>query len=97
MVQYYRDVWPHRSHILTPLTELTAGKGKNAKVNWTEVHETAFTEIKRIIAKDTLIAYPDFSKKFIIHSDASDFQLGAVIMQVDNGGVLCPLAFYTRN
>ena len=96
MVQYYRDVWPGRSHILTPLTELTAGKGKNTKVNWTDVHETAFNEIKRIIASETLLAYPDFSKKFIIHSDASDFQLGAVIMQEDDGGVLRPLAFYTR-
>ncbi|GFH50558.1 hypothetical protein CTEN210_07034 [Chaetoceros tenuissimus] len=96
MVQYYRDVWPHRSHILTPLTELTAGKGKKTKVNWTEEHETAFNEIKKIIAEETLLAYPDFSKRFIIHLDASDYQLGAAIMQEDDQGLLRPLAFYTR-
>ena len=47
--------------------------------------------MKQLIAKETLLAYPDFNKKFTIHTDASDFQLGAVIMQEDK-----PLAFYSR-
>ena len=32
MVQYYRGVWQHRSHILAPLTKLT-GKKKGATFN----------------------------------------------------------------
>jgi hypothetical protein len=51
----------------------------------------AFETIKRLIARDTLLAYPDFNKKFTIHTDASDFQLGAVISQEGK-----PLAFYSR-
>jgi hypothetical protein len=35
--------------------------------------------------------YPDFNKPFHIHTDASHYQLGAVISQ-DN----CPIAFYSR-
>jgi len=46
---------------------------------------------KRIIAKEVLLAYPDFSKPFQIHTDASHYQLGAVISQ-DNK----PIAFYSR-
>ena len=38
-----------------------------------------------------MLAYPNFSKKFVIHTDASDRQLGAVISQ-DNK----PIAFYSR-
>ena len=46
--------------------------------------------MKHLIAKETLFAYPDFNKKFTIHTDASDFQLGAVIMQENK-----PLAFFS--
>ena len=44
-----------------------------------------------MVAKETLLAYPDFNKKFVIYADASDKQLGAVIMQVGK-----PLAYYSR-
>ena len=90
MVQYYRDLWPRRSEICAPLTELTKGSKKGA-VQWNERCEQAFTSMKRLIAKETLLAYPDFNKKFTIHTDASDFQLGAVIMQENK-----PLAFFSR-
>ena len=46
---------------------------------------------KRIIARETMLAYPDYSKPFVIHTDASHYQLGAVISQ-DNK----PIAFYSR-
>ena len=38
-----------------------------------------------------LIAYPDFNKKFSIHTDASKTQLGAVISRDGR-----PIAFYSR-
>jgi RNase H-like domain found in reverse transcriptase len=38
-----------------------------------------------------MLAYPDFNKPFEIHTDASHYQLGAVISQ---GGK--PIAFYSR-
>jgi hypothetical protein len=88
MVNYYRDMWSRRSHILAPLTSLS---GKTAKWIWTEECEQAFEAIKRSIARETLLNFPDFNKEFHIYTDASDFQLGAVIMQ-DNK----PLAFYSR-
>jgi len=47
--------------------------------------------MKRIISRETLLAYPAFNKPFIIHTDASHKQLGAVISQ-DN----CPIGFYSR-
>ena len=38
-----------------------------------------------------ILAYPDFSKPFQIHTDASHYQLGAVIAQEGK-----PIAFYSR-
>jgi RNase H-like domain found in reverse transcriptase len=46
---------------------------------------------KKIIAQEVLLAYPNFSKKFVIHTDASHYQLGAVISQDGK-----PIAFYSR-
>ena len=38
-----------------------------------------------------MIAYPNFSKKIVIHTDASDYQLGAAIAQEDT-----PISFFSR-
>ena len=88
MVNYYRDLWPQRSHILAPLSALISSK---VPYKWEPVHQKAFEAAKRMVLRDTMLAYPDFSKPFHIYTDASDYQLGGVIMQ-DNK----PLAFYTR-
>ena len=71
MVQYYHDLWPRRSEILAPLTELMKGM-KKGSVIWTDKCEITFNEMKRIIAKDMLLAYPDFNKKFTIHTQTQE-------------------------
>ena len=90
MVNYYRDMWPRRSHVLAPLNDL-AGKRKRYPWKWTDVAQQAFLAAKNMLIKEAMLNYPDFTKPFHIHSDASDLQLGAVISQ--NG---MPLAYYTR-
>ena len=88
VVNYYRDMWVRRSHVLAPLAALTS---KEAKWKWTDEHRQAFLQIKKIIAREVMLAYPDFSKPFVVHTDASHTQLGAVISQEGK-----PIAFYSR-
>ena len=88
LVNYYRDMWKNRSHLLAPLAALTS---KTTKWKWEPEHQQAFDAMKRIIAKEVLLAYPDFSKPFEVHTDASHLQLGAVISQDGK-----PIAFYSR-
>ena len=88
MINFYRDMWIRRSAILTPLTELTS---KNAKWKWTKQQEKAFQMITEVMSKEVLLAYPNFTKEFHIHTDASKTQLGAVISQEGK-----PIAFYSR-
>lgn len=94
MVNFYRDTWAKRSHILAPLSDLISelgAKNKHKRLTWKAIHEQAFQEAKRAISREVMLTYPDFTKKFIIHTDASDFQLGAVISQEEK-----PIAFYSR-
>ena len=104
MVQYYRDIWEKRSHTLAPLTDLVGELGTGSTLNkngkrkrdskkftWRQEHEIAFKDLKKMIAREIILAYPDFNKKFVIYTDASDRQLGGVITQ-DN----MPLALYSR-
>ena len=88
MVNFYRDMWPKRSEILAPMTALTS---TSVKFNWTEECDNAFKEMKRVMATETLLAFPDFNKTFVIHTDASKTQLGAIISQEGK-----PIAFYSR-
>jgi hypothetical protein len=43
--------------------------------------QEAFDKICLLMAADALAAYPDHNKRFGINTDASDFQLGACIIQ----------------
>jgi hypothetical protein len=100
MVQYYRDMWAKCSEMLAPLSDLVGecGETKTTRKNkvkkrpwhWDSIHQTAFDNVKTTIAKEVVLAYPDFLKPFDIYTYASNKQLGAVITQ-DNR----PIAFFS--
>jgi hypothetical protein len=94
MVNYYRDMWPHRSHILAPLTANTGAPKEGEKpppFQWTLETQKAFNQLKTSMAADVLCAYPGHNKHFHIFTDASEYQLGACIMQEGK-----PVAYYSN-
>ncbi len=72
MVQYYRDMWEKRSEMLAPISDLVGecGETKTTRKNkvrkkpwhWDSIHQTAFDNVKKTIAKEVVLAYPDFTK-----------------------------------
>ncbi|MGH7973971.1 MAG: reverse transcriptase domain-containing protein [bacterium] len=84
-VNFYRDLWPRRSETLAPLAALTSTK---AAFLWTDIHQKAFDELKKIMGKQILLSFPNFTIPFHVYTDASDAQLGSVIMQNNH-----PIAF----
>ena len=78
MVHYYRNMWPRRSPLLAPITEADSGT-KGRKILWNGVLENPFKETEEYV--ETLLSYTDWKLPFIVHTDESDKQLGAVISQ----------------
>ncbi len=83
-------MWPSQAHILKPLTD-KSGLNKKDRLVWMDKMQTAFVKMKKLMAADALSAYPNHNLRFDIYKDASDYQLGACIMQ--NGR---PVAYFAK-
>ena len=68
LINYYRDMWHHRSRILTPLSSMTFKKNKWI---WSKKCQEVFDTIEKLVSRDTLLSYPKFNEPFEIHADAS--------------------------
>ena len=93
---YYRRFIRDYSKIVKPLNDLLAGhcthkspdqKKKKVSVpwQWGDVQQNAFNTIKDKLSSPPILAYANFSKPFILHTDASTEGLGAVLYQAQDG------------
>ena len=73
LINYYRNMWRKRANTLSPLTKICSAK---VKFKWNDVDNNSFIATKKIVGRDVLLSYPNFSKRFIFHTEASKTQLG---------------------
>ena len=89
---FYRVFIKNYSQIATPLPRLTC----KDKLEWGPSAQKAFEDLKTAFTTAPILVHPDFRKAFYLETDASDFALGAVLSQMDEGEKLHPVAFYSR-
>ena len=90
---YYRRFVPQFSKVAAPLHKLLK---KDAKYTWEENQEIAFQTLKQKLMSQPILQYPDFSKEFILTTDASNEGAGAVLSQGAVGKDL-PIAYASRS
>ena len=54
-------------------------------IEWTDEQQRALEEIVKRLSNPPVLAYPDYSQPFILHTDASKDGLGAILYQVQDG------------
>ena len=79
---YYRKFVKDFAKIAKPLHRLTE---KNNSFVWNDECQEAFEKLKHSLTSAPILAHPDFRKNFILDTDASNFAMGAVLSQMDEG------------
>lgn len=94
---YYRRFVKGFSAIAKPLSQLLSGcqrkkgKGKNKSMGevpewrWTQEQQSAFEHLKKCLTTPPVLGYPDYTRPFTLHTDASGDGLGAVLCQEQEG------------
>ncbi|KAM7370275.1 hypothetical protein PAMP_011541 [Pampus punctatissimus] len=111
MVNYYQHFVPRYSAIAKPLFDLLKGgkrKGKHHKIklsgrklcasDWTADQEQSFEHLKSSLIHSAVLAHPDFTRPFMLSTDASLDGIGAVLSQVQEGETRArPIAFASKS
>jgi hypothetical protein len=93
LASYYRRFIRDFSKIAKPLYTLTK---QDETFCWTEECRSAFEHLRTCLTTKPVVIYPDFSKPFILHTDASDYAVGAVLAQTDSANKEHVIAYASR-
>ena len=92
LTNYFRRFINRYAHVTLPLTELLKDcYPPKLSHLWTPQCQAAFEHLKTALTSAPVLRLPDFGKPFEVVVDASDFALGAVLLQEDR-----PVAFESR-
>ncbi|XP_058783964.1 uncharacterized protein LOC131658715 [Vicia villosa] len=84
---FYRRFVKNYATLASPLTDLL----RSTKFVWSTEATSAFTELQRTMTNMPVLTLPNFTKKFIVETDASGVAIGAVLSQEGH-----PIAFFSK-
>lgn len=90
---WYRRFIENFSSVTFPISETLSTK---RKFQWTHDAQKAFDNVKQLLTTAPVLSNPNFSEKFYLHCDASDYGIGAVLVQLDENGQEKPIAFMSK-
>ena len=65
-------------------------------MKWDSECNRAFEKLKEFLCSTPVLWSPDFTREFVLQTDASDFGVGAVLSQFDDEGTDHPIAYFSR-
>lgn len=98
LANYCRGFIPNLARLEGPLNKKLKGETKRSvkTIVWDKEASTAFQEIKKQLSETTMRTQPDFSKEFILTTDASEHAYGAILSQINENGEERMIYAYSR-
>ena len=93
LASYYRKFVKDFAKLAAPMYNLTKKSAK--QFEWTGECNDAFLCLKSFLTSAPVLVYPDFSKPFIVDTDASNGAVGGVLSQIRDGKEH-PVAYCSR-
>ena len=96
LVGHYRCFIKGFAKIAAPLYDLTSGDNKDKKSEHVDLSPEvceAFDRLKAACLQAPILSFPDFTKPFLLETDASGRGLGAVLSQKQADGRYHPIAY----
>ena len=93
LANYYRKFVQDFASLAKPLHRLSE---KNVWFSWTPDCQKAFELLRQKLVSSPILAFPDYSREFILDTDASDIGLGAVLSQIQDDGTERVVAYASR-
>ena len=110
LASYYRSFIPNFTKWAGPLHALIVpasfkqkickGEMKKSKLpefQWTPACQEGFEQLKKALTEAPILAYPDYSKPFILETDASLKGLGVVLSQKGDDNEICVVTYASRS
>ena len=93
MAGFYRQFIEKFAQRASPLSDLLQ---KDVVFQWGDKQQKAFDDLKRAMMTTPVLAFPDFSRQFEVHTDASGCGIAATLIQRDEEGKPHPVTFVSR-
>jgi len=81
---FFKNFIPNYSSITAPLNDMLKKDFPWDPSQWKLDYHAVFTTVKAALQHASSIFYPNYDLKWILRTDASDFGVGAVLLQVDD-------------
>ena len=94
LCSYYKRFVPNFAKIAAPLYQLLK---KDVTFSWDTEKDHSFANLKKLLCTAPVLTHPDFSKEFILTTDASNEGVGYVLSQIGDDGNEHPLSYGGRS
>ena len=82
LASYYRRYVKDFAEIARPLHKASE---TSSEFQWNDAAQNSFDSLKHRLTTTPILAYPSLQKPFVLYTDASQFAMGAVLAQEQNG------------
>ena len=97
LVNYFRDHLSNIAQAMEPLQQQVTKYHPKHKIKWDDTLDVAFSEVKRKVNECPKLFFVNEYDHIHLHTDASDYGIGAYLFQESSNGDKIPIALEVKH